>query len=66
VILRLYEGAGLATETRVTLNLPGREVQAAQLCDAREQNQAALNTSSTTVRVPLKPWETATVRLRTR
>jgi hypothetical protein len=65
VILRLYEGAGLATEARVTLNLPGREVQAAQLCDAREQNQAALNTSSTAVRVPLKPWETATVRLRT-
>ncbi|MBZ5565280.1 MAG: hypothetical protein LAP13_23025 [Acidobacteriia bacterium] len=65
VILRLYEGAGLATQAAVNFNLPGKKLQAAIACDARERNGSPLKTDGNALRVPLKPWETTTVRVRT-
>ena len=64
VILRLYEGAGLSTEAAVKFDMPGRTLSSAQSCDAREQNLSSLQTESNSLRVPLKPWETSTVRVR--
>jgi len=63
VILRLYEGAGLATDARVIFNLPGRGVRAAWACDARELNQTALVADESSFQITLAPYETATVRV---
>ena len=64
VILRLYEGAGLATEAAVKFDMPGRTLSSGQSCDAREQNLSSLRADGNVIRVPLKPWETSTVRVR--
>jgi len=64
VILRLYEGAGLETNAMVSFNLPGRKLQAALACDARERNAGNLKSDDHSVEVPLKPFETSTVRAR--
>jgi alpha-mannosidase len=64
VILRLYEGAGLITNAVVNFNLPGRRLEAAVACDAREQNGASLESDARALWVALKPYETSTVRVR--
>jgi hypothetical protein len=64
VILRLYEGAGLSTNAEIHFHLPGRSLRSACACDAREQNTQELQSKAEMVKVPLKPFETATVRVR--
>ncbi len=63
-ILRLYEGAGLATKAAVKFNLPGRAVQAAIACDGRERNGSDLRLDGGSIRLSLNPFETSTVRVR--
>jgi hypothetical protein len=63
VIMRLYEGAGLSTNAEIHFQLPGRSLQSAWACDAREQNTRDLQCQAGMVKVPLKPFETATVRI---
>ena len=65
VILRLYEGAGLETPAVINFSLPEKKLQSAIACDGRERNGSPLKTEGNTLRVWLKPWETATVRVRT-
>jgi len=64
VILRLHEGAGLATKGAVKFNLPGRQLRAAIACDGRERNGSNLKTDGGSLRLPLNPFETSTVRVR--
>jgi alpha-mannosidase len=64
VILRLYEGAGLATEAAVKFDMPGHTLSSAENCDGREKNLSSLGADRNVLRVPLKPWETSTVRVR--
>jgi hypothetical protein len=64
VIMRLYEGGGLSSSAEIRLQLPGRPIRSAFACDARERNARELQSKSETVLVPLKPFETATVRIR--
>lgn len=64
VILRLYEGAGLGTNAAINFKLPQRQVKEALGCDARERNGATLTCDRDSVRIPLKPFETNTVRVR--
>ncbi|MEO6964917.1 MAG: glycosyl hydrolase-related protein, partial [Acidobacteriaceae bacterium] len=63
-ILRLFEGAGQSSAATVHFNLPGRTVAAAISCDARERNLSPLKTDRASVEVEMKPFETATVRVR--
>ena len=63
VILRLYEGAGLATRAVVDFDLPGRRVKTAALCDGRERVLSPLEVGNSYIPIRLKPWETSTVRV---
>ena len=63
VILRLYEGAGLATNAVLNFNLPGVSLKAAMLCDGRERVLSPLAVDNNSLRMALKPWETSTVRV---
>jgi hypothetical protein len=62
--MRLYEGGGLSSNAEIRLQLPGRPVRSAFACDARERNMKELQSKPEMVQVPLKPFETATVRIR--
>jgi alpha-mannosidase len=64
VILRLYEGAGVATEAAVRFNIPGQTLVSAQSCDGRERNLASLKTEGNSMPVELGAWESSTVRVR--
>ncbi|MEW5978315.1 MAG: glycosyl hydrolase-related protein [Acidobacteriota bacterium] len=64
VILRLYEGGNATSSVRVRFNLPGRRVESALVCDARELSVRILESDSDSVRISLKPFETSTVRVR--
>jgi alpha-mannosidase len=63
VILRLYEGAGLATNAVINFKLPGLSVKSAALCDGRERIISSISVDDNTLRIALKPWETSTVRV---
>jgi alpha-mannosidase len=63
VILRVHEGAGLATNAVIRLNLPGRSVKTVSLCDGRERILSPLPVQDGAIRVQLKPWETSTIRV---
>jgi alpha-mannosidase len=63
VILRLYEGAGLATSAVIKFNLPGVNLTSAALCDGRERVLSSAAVDSNSLRIALKPWETSTVRV---
>jgi hypothetical protein len=63
VILRLYEGAGLATNALINFHLPGVNLKTAARCDGRERMLSPLAVENNSLRVPLKPWETSTVRV---
>ena len=64
VILRLHEGAQLKTTATVRLLFPRRTPSAVIQCDGREQNGDSLKSTDGAFRVSLKPFETATVRVR--
>ncbi len=64
VVLRLYEGAGLATNAAVKFNLPRRTLQAAIACDGRERNGSNLKKDGESLKISLRPFETSTVRVR--
>jgi Glycosyl hydrolases family 38 N-terminal domain/Glycosyl hydrolases family 38 C-terminal beta sandwich domain/Glycosyl hydrolases family 38 C-terminal domain len=66
VILRLHEGAQLDTNATVRLRFPSRTVSAVIQCDAGEQNRGSLKSTSEVFQISLKPFETATVRVRLR
>ncbi|MGA3328639.1 MAG: glycoside hydrolase family 38 C-terminal domain-containing protein [Terriglobia bacterium] len=63
VILRLYEGAGLATYAVINFKLPGVNLKTAALCDGRERILSPLTAENNSLRIALKPWETSTVRV---
>lgn len=63
-ILRLYEGCGLSSTATLHFDLPGHTVKSAVACDGREKNLSALSSNSASFEVPLKPFETRTVRVR--
>jgi len=63
VILRLYEGAGLATSAVINLRLPGVNIKMAALCDGCERMLSPLAPENNSLRIALKPWETSTVRI---
>jgi len=63
VILRLYEGAGLATSAAINFQLPGVSLKTAALCDGRERILSPLTAENNSLRIALKPWETSTVRV---
>jgi hypothetical protein len=62
VILRLYEGAGLATNAVINFKLPGVSIKTAALCDGGERVLSPLAPENESLRIALKPWETSTVR----
>ena len=64
IILRLYDGTGLHSAATVQFHLPKRKVIDAMRCDACEQNLSTLKTGMASIEVPLKPFETSTVRVR--
>jgi len=64
VILRLHEGAQLETRATVHLLFPGRTPSAMIRCDGREQNGEAAESTGGAFQISLKPFETATVRVR--
>jgi hypothetical protein len=64
VILRLYEGGNASSNALVQFNLPGRRIESALACDARERSRDKLKSDTRSVWVPLKPFETSTVRVR--
>jgi alpha-mannosidase len=64
VILRLHEGAQLQTTAKVRLLIPGRTLSAVFQCDGREQNSGPIESSGGSFRISLKPFDTATVRVR--
>jgi alpha-mannosidase len=64
VILRLHEGAQLETTATVRLPFPGRTPSAVIRCDGREQNGEAMKSTGGSFQISLKPFETATVRVR--
>jgi hypothetical protein len=64
VILRLHEGARLETTATIRLLFPNRIPSAVIQCDGREQNGDSVKSTGGTFRISLKPFETATVRLR--
>lgn len=64
VILRLYEGAQLETTAAVRLLLPRRSVSAVIRCDAREQSGDSVKSAGDAFQISLKPFETATIRVR--
>jgi alpha-mannosidase len=63
VILRLYEGAGLATNAVINFKLPGVNLRSAALCDGRERILSPAAVQNNSLRITLKPWETSTVRV---
>jgi len=64
LILRLYEGGNASSNAVVQFNLPGRRIESALACDARERSGDKLKSDTRSVWVPLKPFETSTVRVR--
>jgi hypothetical protein len=63
VILRLYEGAGLAASAVLNFKLPGVSLEAAALCDGRERILSSIAVENNSLRIAFKPWETSTVRV---
>jgi len=63
VILRLYEGAGLATNAAINFKLPGKSLKTAAQCDGREHILSPLTAENNSLRIAMKPWETSTVRV---
>jgi hypothetical protein len=64
VILRLHEGAQLETTATVRLLFPSRTLSAVIQCDGREQNGDSVKSTGGVFQISLKPFETATVRVR--
>jgi len=64
VILRLHEGAQLETRAKVSLLFPNRTLSAVIQCDGREQNGDSLKSTDGVFQISLKPFETATIRVR--
>ena len=63
VVLRLYEGAGLAANAVVNFSLPGANIRSASLCDGRERVLSTIAIEKGALRIALRPWETSTVRV---
>jgi hypothetical protein len=64
VILRLHEGAQLETTATTHLLFPSRTLSAVIQCDGREQNGDSVKSTGGAFQISLKPFETATVRVR--
>jgi hypothetical protein len=63
VILRVYEGAGIATNAVINFKLPGVNLKSAVVCDGRERVLSPAAVDNNSLRIALKPWETSTVRV---
>jgi alpha-mannosidase len=63
-ILRLQESAGKTAD--VNIHSDFLSFEKSWLCNVLEDNQSELATARDTVRIPIKPFQVLTVRLRTR